>query len=320
MDLALGEQRVEEPPGVVDGHDAGAARPARSRCRPRPRPGGPRRGRSGRAPRSRPRPRARRRSRPGPARPTTWSTPGSRRTTEAPAAPCRARCRWDWPRAGRRPAGGPARPPARRPGRRRTPPDWSDLDPKVPTPSRHPVGVAVDDLHVPRSGCRAGPPRAWPTRSRGPGRAARCRCRTRAVPSARTSTEPNSLPRDAVRDLDVGRQPDARAGARAPDSRRRAAPPAARVAGRGQHPVERPLVVAEVVGGAGGGGEREPVLPDQVLAAHLGRVHADLGGEHVHHPLDRRRRLGAAGAPVGDGRRGVGGHRRRWRTTTFSMS
>jgi hypothetical protein len=43
--------------------------------------------------------------------------------------------------------------------------------------------------------------------------------------------------------------------------------------------------------------------------AHVGRVHPDLGGEHVDRPLDRCRRLGTARAPVGTGRVGVGEHR-----------
>ena len=47
-------------------------------------------------------------------------------------------------------------------------------------------------------------------------------------------------------------------------------------------------------------------LGDQVLAADLDGVHADLGREHVHRPLGRGRCLRPAGAAVGGDRRGVG--------------
>jgi hypothetical protein len=47
----------------------------------------------------------------------------------------------------------------------------------------------------------------------------------------------------------------------------------------------------------------------RLRAADLGGVHADLGGEEVHGPLDGRGGLGPAGAAVGDGGRGVGDHR-----------
>ena len=79
------------------------------------------------------------------------------------------------------------------------------------------------------------------------------------------------------------------------------------VAGAVEHQVERPLVVADVVGGAGDGGAREGVGGDEVDAPHLGGVEADLGGEEVHGPLDGRGGLGTAGTAVGDGGRRVGG-------------
>ena len=56
-------------------------------------------------------------------------------------------------------------------------------------------------------------------------------------------------------------------------------------------------------------GERELLVLDPVLLADLERVHADLGGELVHQPLDGVRRLGPAGAAVGVGPGLVGQHR-----------
>ncbi len=81
------------------------------------------------------------------------------------------------------------------------------------------------------------------------------------------------------------------------------------VAGRGQHLVQGRGVFAGVVDRPGRGGERELLRRHQVPAAHLGRVHADLRGEVVHRPLDRRGGLRAARAAVGGHRRGVGHHR-----------
>jgi hypothetical protein len=81
------------------------------------------------------------------------------------------------------------------------------------------------------------------------------------------------------------------------------------VAGGGERLVEAALVVADVVGLPDRRGVRLVELGDEVLAADLGGVHADLGGEHVHRPLDGGGGLGAAGAAVGDGGRGVGDDR-----------
>ena len=96
-------------------------------------------------------------------------------------------------------------------------------------------------------------------------------------------------------------------------------PPAARasacrapqlvVAGGGQGLVEHGLVVAAVVPAAGGGLERERIGGDEVLAADLDRVHADLVGEQVDHALDGRGGLGPAGAAVGADVGGVGDDR-----------
>ena len=52
--------------------------------------------------------------------------------------------------------------------------------------------------------------------------------------------------------------------------------------------------------------ERELVVLDPVLLADLERVHAEVRGQVVHHPLDRERRLGTAGAAVGVGPGAVG--------------
>ena len=69
------------------------------------------------------------------------------------------------------------------------------------------------------------------------------------------------------------------------------------------------LVVAGVVLQAGHRGERELLVLDPVLLADLHRVDADLGGQLVHQPLDRVRRLRPAGAAVGVGPGLVGEHR-----------
>ena len=99
-----------------------------------------------------------------------------------------------------------------------------------------------------------------------------------------------------------------------PSARRLAcSAPQVLVTRRGQRLVQRGHVVAAVVHGAERGGVRLGEGGQQVLAAHLGRVHADLGGEQVHGPLHRRGGLRAARAAVGADRRGVGHHRRRHR-------
>ena len=68
------------------------------------------------------------------------------------------------------------------------------------------------------------------------------------------------------------------------------------------------LVVAGVVLQPGDRGERELLVLDPVLLAHLERVAAQLGGELVHHPLDAEGGLGPAGAAVGVGPGLVGEH------------
>jgi hypothetical protein len=68
------------------------------------------------------------------------------------------------------------------------------------------------------------------------------------------------------------------------------------VAGRGERLVERTLVVADVVGLADGGGVRLGELRDQVLAAHVGRVHADL--ERANRSIARSAAAVASGRPA----------------------
>ena len=64
-------------------------------------------------------------------------------------------------------------------------------------------------------------------------------------------------------------------------------------------PVETGLVVTAVVCNRRNDrvavGERR----DEILAPDLRRVHADLRGEHIYHPLDHVRGFGPAGAAVG---------------------
>ena len=66
-----------------------------------------------------------------------------------------------------------------------------------------------------------------------------------------------------------------------------------------EHLVERCLVVARVHIGAGLGDVREVVLAEEVPAAQLGWVHADLGGVDVDDSFERERGLGATGSPIG---------------------
>ena len=64
---------------------------------------------------------------------------------------------------------------------------------------------------------------------------------------------------------------------------------------------QRPRVVTGVVLPAGRAGVGELLGPQQVLHPQLGRVHAELAGQQVDHPLDQVDRLGdAERAGVGD--------------------
>ena len=129
------------------------------------------------------------------------------------------------------------------------------------------------------------------------------------MPSAADLDRRRLVARNAVGDLDVDADADAEQVAVA------GLPPAPLlgsqlvVAGGGEHSVEGPDVVADVVGLPDRRGVRIAERGDQVEPADLGRVASELGGEQVDRPLDRGRRLGAAGAAEGDDRRGVGDDR-----------
>ena len=84
--------------------------------------------------------------------------------------------------------------------------------------------------------------------------------------------------------------------------------PQFRIAGGLEQEVERGGVGPDVVGGAAGGVVGEGVVGEEVAAAHLGGVLADLCGEEVDRPLDGGGGLGATRPPERDERRGVGGH------------
>ncbi len=110
----------------------------------------------------------------------------------------------------------------------------------------------------------------------------------------------------AVRDLDVDADADAQR-----DRVARLAPPSLLVAerpvaGRLEREVERSLVVARVVVRARGGGEGERISGDEIATPHLGGVEPELGGEEIHGPLDRLRRLRSPGAAERPDRRRVG--------------
>ena len=137
------------------------------------------------------------------------------------------------------------------------------------------------------------------------GRAGRVDAQDRRLPPARHEAEGvgDGARREAA-DLDVRGEAD----------------PAVVAAGRGVGPallepgvigelegaVERPLVVARVVGQPARGRVRE--AGDEVPAPDLDRIDPELVGEQVDHPLDEMRGLGTAGPAVGVDRRRVGEH------------
>ena len=104
----------------------------------------------------------------------------------------------------------------------------------------------------------------------------------------------------------VGRQPDAELLGVAVGAPAGLFGPQLRVAGGQQRGVERLLVLAGVVAAAGRRRERELARLEEVHAADLGRVHAELVGRHVEHALDELRRLRAPRAPIGADRGVVG--------------
>ena len=75
-----------------------------------------------------------------------------------------------------------------------------------------------------------------------------------------------------------------------------------------QTQVEGLLVVPRVVDSPHLGGVRELVRLDEVLATHLGGVHAQLGRQDVHTPLDKVGRLRTTRATIRIRRRLVGEH------------
>ncbi len=111
---------------------------------------------------------------------------------------------------------------------------------------------------------------------------------------------------EAVRDLDVHADADAeceRAARLAPQPLLLAQ---RLVVGRLEREVERPLVVAAVVGRARCRRQREGVGGEQVAPAHLGGIEPHLQREQVHRTFDRLCRLRAAGAAERPDRRRVG--------------
>ena len=90
--------------------------------------------------------------------------------------------------------------------------------------------------------------------------------------------------RIAPRGLEAGGDPDARAQPLGPEpvalGRQRG------VIGMGEHLVDHGVVIAAVIGAAGGNGVGEFVGPDQVAAAQLQPVHPQMRRDPVHHRLD----------------------------------
>ena len=228
------------------------------------------------------------------ARPTTWPTAGVPATWKRPRSVVEHDVGGGRPRAASAASSLPARRPRSAALVTAAPPCCSEREPSCRA-ARDEVGVAVTTVDRRPSGCRAVARRASTTRSAWPWPCGEVPVCTVAPPSAVTSTSPYSRLGDAVRDLDVDAQADAELA--------RVAAPRGGAACSARSVVRSPaassarssalLVVAAVVARRrwrvvyGNASAR-----DQVPAAHLGRVHADLGGEQVDRALDRRRRLG----------------------------
>jgi hypothetical protein len=118
---------------------------------------------------------------------------------------------------------------------------------------------------------------------------------------------------DRVRDLDVRAEPDPELHPGALGAPTPLLLPELVVPGRAEQEVERPLVVAGVIGRPGRRQVGESVLGDEVHPADLGRVESRLGREEIDRPVDRLRRLGSAGATDRGRRRRVGHDRHRSR-------
>ena len=191
------------------------------------------------------------------------------------------------------------------------PPCWSDRDPIVRRPCGHEVGVAPDHVDLVHRDARVGRrdhrPRGDVTLP------VRGRARVHGGPAVLPQLDAGVLVHlgSAAGDLDVHAHADAEllgVAARPPD---RLLGAQVGVAGGLERLVEGGLVVADVVRLPDGGGVGLPELGDQVLPSHVDRVHADLGREEVHGPLDGGAGLGPARTAVGDDRRGVRDHGRR---------
>ena len=100
--------------------------------------------------------------------------------------------------------------------------------------------------------------------------------------------------------LDVGRDADALQPALLPRGRLRATQ--LRVVRELDQPLQARLVIAAVVGAAGGVGVREVGRPNEIAKPDLNRVEVELSGETVHHPLDEEGGFGTAGPSIGAGR------------------
>ena len=189
------------------------------------------------------------------------------------------------------------------------PPSCREREPKVPCALGDAVGVAGDDLDLLHrdAGELVG--------EHGPGRVvALAVSRRTGVDGDRAVAVQHHLGELALAggaggDLDVGRHADAELDGVAGGATGGLLGPQGGVVGGLEGEVERLGVVAAVVDRAGGGGEREGVLGDEVLAPHLDGIHADLGGEQVEGALDGGGGLGTTGAAVGLDRGGVGHHR-----------
>ena len=144
--------------------------------------------------------------------------------------------------------------------------------------------------------------RSGRTSSRGPGPGSAPRAAARALPVGCTRSSA-AVGHAEAEDVHVLARPGADpsvkneipmpiSSPRPRRSRRCSARPQLVVAGHLHGQLQRPRVVPGVVLPPGRRGVRELLGPQQVLHPQLGRVHAQLGGEHVDHPLDQVHRLG----------------------------
>ena len=100
--------------------------------------------------------------------------------------------------------------------------------------------------------------------------------------------------------LDIGRDADALQSSFLSRGRLRATQP--RVVRELDEPLEARMVIAAVVGAAGGVGVREVGRPNEIAEPDLNRVQVELYGEPVHHALDQESGFGTAGTSIRPGR------------------